>query len=32
MDIIDFTGNKKKCMGIVDIPGNKGEYYWYHRK
>jgi len=21
---IDITGNKKKCMGIIDITGNKG--------
>jgi hypothetical protein len=24
MDIIDITRNKNKCMGIIDIIGNKG--------
>ena len=24
MDIIDITRKKKKCMGIIDITGNKG--------
>jgi len=24
VDIIDITRNKKKCMGIIDITGNKG--------
>jgi hypothetical protein len=24
MDILDITRNKKKCMGIIDITGDKG--------